>query len=72
MPERNQAAHAIRGATERLRELASAAPAISAELIRIARELDVAANALEMAYAREPRTQHRSKAHYDRRTDDSS
>lgn len=53
MPERNHAAHVIRESTERLRELAGTAPEIAADLIRIARELDGAATALELAYQRD-------------------
>jgi len=53
LPERNHAAHVIRESTERMRELASVTPSISAELMRIARELDGAADALEMAYRRD-------------------
>ena len=53
MPERNHAANVIRESTERMRELASLAPSISAELMRIARELDGAATALELAYKRD-------------------
>ena len=55
MPERNHAAHVIRESTERLRELARVAanPQVAADLLRISRELDAAADALELAYQRD-------------------
>ena len=55
MPERNHAAHVIRESTDRLRELSKIAtnPTVAADLVRIARELDGAATALELAYQRD-------------------
>jgi hypothetical protein len=53
MPERNHAAHVIRESTERLQELARLAPQIAAEIIRITKELEGAACALELAYQRD-------------------
>jgi hypothetical protein len=53
IPERNHAAHVIREGTERMREIGRLNPAMADELTRIARELEGAADALEMAYQRD-------------------